>query len=213
MKLLITSMVFGMFSLAFAAEPVVTATFTYSPAMRGTCVDKSSVAENILSQHGIKISALPAAQKQILEEVVQHMATHAGDRFDAVTGVKVRYIKDLQKVYARQTQGPIDVGPRSLGNYAVFTHELGHVVGNRTNSAGQRYYDLYNRAVKNSCHFSKYSKVSHGYGKRNEEFAEVFAAYLLVPELLLSFGPECRQAYDFFRSTLFTGQTVSCSSH
>lgn len=199
--------------LASTSNTLIPATFRYQPAMSGYCVDKSihEPPAQTLSDFGMTQKDLPLSQQIILRNVLKHMVSLHGSELQSLKGTKVRYFSDLTKVYARQTLGPIDIGPRSLDNYAVFTHELGHVVGNSSEEgSGKRVYDLYNKAVSAPCHFSGYSKVSHGHGARNEEFAEVFAAYLLAPNLLLEAGPECRQAHDFMREKIFTAKDNRC---
>jgi|GEM_PF-3180122 len=87
-------------------------------------------------------------------------------------------------------------GSKNYGtNIAQLVHELGHYVGN--NGA----YQSYNKAMGNRrCQVSNYSMNR----KRNEQFAEVFAAFVASPDLIKN-NPStgCQLAWDFFTNKLF----------
>ncbi len=157
---------------------------------------------SILKKHKVTIFNLPKKEILLLSNVINNLDELTASNFAKIDGTRVRYVESLTNVYARQTQGPIDIGPHAIQNYSVYTHELGHVVGNH--SLGKsNYYALYNRAVKTPCHFTQYSSVSHGHGARNEEFAEVFAAFALAPELLHHVSAGCNDAFDFMKNEIF----------
>jgi hypothetical protein len=79
-------------------------------------------------------------------------------------------------------------------NVAQLVHELGHFIGNRG------VYGAYRAATKGSyCVVSSYSD-----DKPNEQFAEAFAAFVTVPDLMKSIdSPGCKRAYAFFKNELF----------
>lgn len=86
-------------------------------------------------------------------------------------------------------------GEKHFGtNVAQLIHELGHLVGN----AGG--YALYRKQVgATPCVVSGYSD-----DKPNEQFAEVFAAFVTKPELIADSNTSaCRKAFKFMRDTLF----------
>jgi hypothetical protein len=75
---------------------------------------------------------------------------------------------------------------------------LGHWVGSR-----EGLYDRYKESVK-PCQFSSYCKfVNVGQAPRNEEFAEVFSAFITHPEILYKGSPNCQRAYNFFATEVF----------
>jgi hypothetical protein len=78
------------------------------------------------------------------------------------------------------------------GNVSHVMHELGHHVG----MAGL--YGPYKKQV-GTCHHTGYCKMRwRGQAPRNEEFAEVFSAFVTHPELLKNSKMKgCRQAYEF----------------
>lgn len=88
---------------------------------------------------------------------------------------------------------------------ATIVHELGHLVANRGGL-----YPQYNASVRRACRVSGYcthSSAGRVHRSRNEEFAEVFAAYMVAPLRLES---ECPAAYKFMKERVFLGQAVAC---
>lgn len=100
--------------------------------------------------------------------------------------------------YSRQTGGGIHIarhGNREFGrNVAQLVHELGHLVGN------MGVYAEYRKAVNNRyCVVSGYSD-----DRANEQFAEVFAAFVTHPSLIRdNKSAACQAAYKFFKEKLF----------
>lgn len=85
-------------------------------------------------------------------------------------------------------------------NVAQLVHELGHFIGNRG------LYGEYRAATKGAyCVVSGYSD-----DKFNEQFAEVFAAFVTVPRLMKSISsPGCQRAYAFFRDRVFANGALA----
>lgn len=79
-------------------------------------------------------------------------------------------------------------------NVAQLVHELGHLIGNRG------MYGEYRAAMKGTmCVVSGYSD-----DKANEQFAEVFAAFVTVPGHMRSIeSVGCKRAYAFFSQNVF----------
>lgn len=98
---------------------------------------------------------------------------------------------------SRQWGTYVKIGRKSMpygANVAQLIHELGHLVGN------QGAYGMYRKAMNNTyCKVSSYSD-----DKANEQFAEVFAAFVTKPELLAdNKSKACQKAFAFFKNTLF----------
>ena len=203
-----TPIIFAFSLSAFSAELVVS-TFGYKPSKLGFNLSNKVVdleeAKCVIASHKIKIEKMPDSEILVLASMIQEFDTLKGSSFNLTNGSKVRYLDELTQYYAQQSNGPIEIGPKAAGNFAVYTHELGHVVGNRE-VAESSIYSLYNKAVPTACHPTRYSKVSHGHGARNEEFAEVFAAFVLAPELLDSVSESCNQASDFMKTIVFASK-------
>lgn len=91
-------------------------------------------------------------------------------------------------------------------NVAHLMHELGHRVGHTPFQRGENFYNAYTRLVGN-CHPTRYSRHN-----RNEQFAEVFAAYLTHPERLRNGNSSCQRAYMFFARDVFVqnGEWAGC---
>ena len=81
---------------------------------------------------------------------------------------------------------------RGLNNSGHIAHELAHCFGHKTKD-GKKLYDLYFKALPNRCKPTRYART----GNRNEEFAEVFALYLMNPDELHKYE-ECKPALQFF---------------
>lgn len=93
-------------------------------------------------------------------------------------------------------------------NVAHLLHELGHKIGNSQFVRGETFYEAYSR-LAGKCRPTAYSLTN-----RNEEFAEVFAAFLTHPELLSAGNSDCQRAYEFFAQDVFVanGRLASCES-
>ena len=194
-------------SVAAFSRDAVISTFNYKKSKFGERIfkkiDNLDEAMSILNEHKIKIVNLPTSELYLLSSIIQNFDELASIQFNLINKTKVRYLPDFTRYYAQQSEGPIDIGPKASQNYAVYTHELGHVVGNY--EVGMRnIYDFYNEAVKTPCWPTGYSKVTHGHGARNEEFAEVFAAFVLAPDLLVDVSESCDQAAVFMKNKVFS---------
>lgn len=87
----------------------------------------------------------------------------------------------------------------------TIVHEYGHVVANKGG-----FYPKYNAAVKEKCKISGYcsgSMAGRKHKNRNEEFAEVFAAYVVAPEELKE---KCPSSYEYLAKHLFAGSDSIC---
>ena len=197
-------------SLSASCSELVVSTFGYKPSKTGVYLNNKIVdleeAKCVLSTHKIKIEKMPDNEILVLSSIIQDFDfISANNSFGYTDGSKVRYLTELTDYYAQQSNGPIEIGPKAAGNFAVYTHELGHIVGNREID-NHSIYGLYNKAVPVACHPTRYSKVSHGHGARNEEFAEVFAAFVLAPKLLENVSESCNKAADFMKTFIFSNK-------
>ncbi|MES2965478.1 MAG: hypothetical protein V4760_16465 [Bdellovibrionota bacterium] len=89
---------------------------------------------------------------------------------------------------------------RNGENVAQLVHELGHFIGNRG------VYGDYRAATQGAyCMVSSYSD-----DKANEQFAEAFAAFVTVPDLMKAIdSPGCRRAYAYFKTRLFANGALA----
>lgn len=133
-----------------------------------------------------------------------------GKPFPGIAGVNFIYTSS-DSVW-NQSSGPIkvnrnwstDTGMHSR-NVGMLMHELGHYVGNNKNPENPAAYAKYFRAVPTPCHFSWYAQQS-----RNEEFADVFASFIVNPKNLLKMGsPGCKKAYEFFKTKVFPKEPLA----
>lgn len=82
-----------------------------------------------------------------------------------------------------------------VDNHGLIAHELGHyVAGNNNERVMKRYL---NHMGHKKCDLTTYSKKN-----RSEEFAEVIAAYITLPQKFSDPSPDCLHALEFMK-TLF----------
>ncbi len=98
-------------------------------------------------------------------------------------------------------------GTKIDGTEGILVHEIGHYVANRGN-----WYPKYEQAVRKRCQVSRYcthTAANHAIQNRKEEFAEVFAAFLMATDRLKR---DCPDAYQFFKKEMFNNSSYSCDS-
>lgn len=161
-------------------------------AASGRClapVSSAKEAREILSRNKVTIGA-SATEKQMIAVAVgiQQIELLAGTACSHVRNAKFNFNTGRRRSNQGISAPGINMGNNHTpGNVVHLMHELGHLVGNKG------MYGPYKSAVR-PCHFTGYSAR----GGRNEEFAEVFAAFIAHPEMLKnSRQKNCRDAYAF----------------
>lgn len=202
------------------------ATFRNATAISGRCVENlAQPAEAVLSAKGIRVKngtfmgskqvastggSNPNLQENVARIVQRIDSLTGGVGLPAVNGMTVWNIPNLD-ILARQTGQGLTMRSDSINNVANIAHELGHKVGNSTSSkAPYSWYGLYKANVP-PCQFTHYCKAA-GTHPRQEEFAEVFAAYLTHPQMLLSGGANCQAAFAFLRENMFKAKDTQCAN-
>lgn len=173
------------------------------------------VARQILKRNSITTTANASEGELVALAIGVHRIEELhGKPFEGTKGAHYIYTQ-ASRVW-NQHAGPIHVNrnwSKHTGmhseNIGMLMHELGHYVGNNKNPLNTASYAKYFRAVPQPCYFSWYAKQS-----RNEEFADVFATFIMNPNNLLKFGSaSCKRAYDFFRKEVFSkGKMTTCSA-
>lgn len=117
---------------------------------------------------------------------------------------KYPFIFKNKGTHSQQTPAGIVISRRGAlkfgSNVAQLIHELGHLVGNQGG-----YADYYHHVGKAPCVVSGYSD-----DRFNEQFAEVFAAFVTRPNLIKR-NPSvaCKKAWNYFSHVLFsTGENA-----
>lgn len=98
-------------------------------------------------------------------------------------------------------------GSRVPMSEGILVHEIGHYVANRGG-----WYPRYERAVTRRCQVSRYcthTQAGRAINHRREEFAEVFAAFLLSTDRLKA---ECPESYQFMKTQMFNNSNHHCDS-
>lgn len=178
-------------------------------AASGACLNKVSSekeAKLILARNKVKIAPTANAdQLKTLATAVYQIERLSGGVNPYVAGVHLRFpkVKGYSKYHVSTPY--IDMGANfNDKNVAHITHEMGHYAGH----AGL--YPLYYKRVP-PCKFTNYTlSYYHPSAKRNEEFAEVWAAFITRPEFLKNSKiPGCQRAYDFFLEIFPRGKELA----
>lgn len=183
----------------------------------------------------IDLKGAKRSEKRFVRDIVSSIRDLAGEQQSKVLigKMKIKFENYLRMRsdgnclpgnFGLTTRGTIDLArrchPKSAQKNLKFDgdhlrgsliHEIGHVVGNRRYQ-GKSFYDHYSNNVKRVCKVSTYTTQSMAGNKhpnRNEEFAEVWAAYIYATDRLKR---KCRKAYNFMRETVFSNASHSCKS-
>ncbi len=194
-------------------------------AARGTCLPPlTEQPEQVLARNSISINSIDnrpihAAVTTSLARVVRTVEKIGLGTFKAHTDSKFIfetkwgyswYVPGTKEVHISPgTQNLTSVMDKRFGgtnNVALLAHELAHYISLRDTSKIQNKYTAF---ASKPCHLTLYSRTN-----RIEEFAEVFAAFVTNPELLLNRGPACVRAASFM-ADLFGEKakySVSCEA-
>lgn len=184
------------------------------------CLKQTKETKEMLSSLNISTSGATNEEKILLGNVantIEELTNQAGAQ-RILGGLKVIY-KD---VLGNRTDGgclpahqlipgQIHMGRQCSNGFkipyteGILIHEMGHFVANKNGL-----YSQYNKNVRRNCKLTTYmhkSRAGKKHKNRNEEFAEVFAAYLLYGKKLKR---KCKQSYEFMRDHVFIGSESAC---
>ncbi len=185
-----------------------------------SCLDPKPEARGIVRFMG----QTNLAEKNAAEKVVNNLRFILGRNADLLKDVGFSFVQTLPLrrdggclpghqyadggrtlTFARRCPANSRQGAMQLPtDKATITHELGHLVANRGG-----FYPKYNRAVPGACRISGYcthSSAGNAHRNRNEEFAEVFAAFVVAPARLKA---ACPSAYRFMKTQVYLGDTAN----
>lgn len=193
-------------ALAGKAKKAVSGFYTvyrYDVAASGSCVpDHGSNPSDVLRRNGIKYLGNPSsAEVAALAKGVAQVESLLGDPLPVPWRQNYNFITAT----GSWNQGPTTINvrrPRGSPkgtNVGRMMHELGHRVGN--SGVYQKYANYTGRT---RCAITGYAA-----SKFNEEFAEVFEAYVVYPDLL---EKKCPKAFDFMSTQLFPNTNHKISS-
>lgn len=151
-------------------------------------------AKRILVRNGIQVGKETNDRQLVsLAMGIQQIELLYGGPSPYVRGATFRFLKNSS--YSAQRPGAIYMGANHQdGNVNHLMHELGHFAGNNGLYAG------YKKLGK--CNLSQYSHKDWAPATaRNEEFAEVFSAFIGAPQRLRDSTDEnCREAFRYLSS-------------
>lgn len=217
MRMVKNPLLFFVISLGFAVLSAESAQgargayalYQFNGSFDSKCVPRVSNPDAVLSQNGISTrGGATAAERQALANGIAKIQQLRGGQplpgswrtpynFITTSNARGRYTWN-QGAAAINVRRP--AGSNNGQNETRLIHELGHKIGNAGN------YGDYNRAVGRRCGISPYC-TAHA-NKRNEEFAEAFAAFVTRPSHLRTVCPE---AYAYFSQKLFPGSDAVAS--
>ena len=213
MKNLILLLAVVISQAAFAQnKTLLKGTWSYPNAASGECLpDLTQETMLVMEAHGLTTKNIPFSKVQKIADALVLMDNLYGARVDFFQGIQIRLDKRFNHLGKQESDTKIVVGLKGSEFVNIYIHELSHKVGNSEKN-GSKIYSQYNEFVTKRCLLTQYSKASHGNGVRNEEFAEAFTGYLLMPKELLSGGAGCKMAHDFFAQRLFPAQRHVCKA-
>lgn len=216
LKLLLVMLFFSLFFLYdAAAKPHMIA-----EVGKISCLDKTKQANALLKSLGVKVSTTKRSEKKLVANVGETLSklTNEAQARRLMKGLSVYFKKTLGNssfggcLPAHQLiPSQIHMGRTCPNGYkiphveGIFVHELGHFVANKLGL-----YPRYKREVTKRCKLSKYMYQNSAGRKHktiNEEFAEVFAAYLIYGKKLKR---KCPKSYDFMKKHLYLGSDSEC---
>lgn len=177
-------------------------------ASSGVCTPTvdSGTASGILRRFDIELENGTTAQRVALARGLRQIEKMAGGRYRPSEGAIFRILKARGCAQQTGTVILLRQGCGSLQSVAYYMHELGHYVGNYDRG---ELYGQYKRTIRSRCRVTRYAMKDWTKARaRNEEFAEVFAAFLTHPNLL---NKSCPSAFAFFRDKVFReGEKAGC---
>lgn len=211
LKLLSLFLLVGLYSNLSLAEPLIGILKREPIAAKGLCTPKISQNQAVDTLKIFNIKTRNAHDSEILAigRGLSQIQKLAGGVFEPARNARYIFSNGGGNI-SRQTQNGIEMSrgaqPR-ISSVAYFIHELGHYVGNAN---GAELYRAYKSKIQSRCLFSRYAGRDWTPARaRNEEFAEVFAAFVTNPEILLRSGQACAKAFDFFKNEVFEHGTLA----
>lgn len=193
------------------AAPSIRLVKTEPKAASGACTPKSNanLAHEVMKRFDLDIVNGKDSNKLALSRGLLEIEKLAGGRFRAAEGATFKILPESGCAQQLGKTIVLRQGCGSLDSVAYYIHELGHYIGN--NDRG-KLYASYKASVTSRCAVSRYAMTDWTKARaRNEEFAEVIAAFVTNPDLLLKSGPSCVKAFNFFRDEVFDkGELASC---
>lgn len=210
-------------------EPVAVGALKHDPMAGKGCMQRLSLEDShlVISKYGFSTSQARPAEVQTLGTALSWLERVNNGRppATALGGYTYHFYSGAAGKHSEQQLNKINInrdGSWNFGeNQAQLLHELGHRMGN--NGLYEDYWSAMGGAKKaNYCNVSGYAKITAKQGKTirsNENFAEVFAAYLTRPDMILHNDqtPEaCQRAYRVLSGKLFPGSgglAQTCALH
>jgi hypothetical protein len=187
-------------------------TWSYPKAASGECLqDLTQETTRVMEAHGIRTKNIPFGKVQKIADAMVLMDNLYGARVPFFEGVQIKLDEKFNHLGKQVSDTQIIVGSIGSQFVNIYIHELSHKLGNSEKN-GSKIYSQYNKFVTQRCLLTRYSKASHGNGVRNEEFAEAFTGYLLMPEELLKGSLGCKLAHEYFAKRLFPAQKHTCKA-
>lgn len=187
-------------------------TWSYPKAASGECLqDLTQETTLVMEAHGVRTKNIPFGKVQKIADALVLMDHLYGAPVPFFQGVQIELDVKFNHLGKQVSDTQIIVGSKGSQFVNIYIHEMSHKLGNSEKN-GSKIYSQYNEYVNKRCHLTRYSKANHGNGARNEEFAEAFTGYLLMPEELLKGGAGCKLAHEYFANRLFSAQKHACNA-
>lgn len=185
-------------------------------ARSGACTPRLSAAEAeaVLRRNNVRSPTASPAETMALARGIRQLELLSGGR-PSPYATGVTFVFNTEKNYSQQYANRIVMSRNNsagTANVGYLMHELGHQAGNRGLYAAYKKAVPSRKGTAGRCMVTSYCGKDYAvHRERNEEFAEVWAAYITNPAMLKAKGGPCLAAYNFFQSKVFpNGQATPC---
>lgn len=184
------------------------------------CIEKASRYKAITENAGVVLDGANKAEKKMVGNLINTIEnlTNQAQAEKLLHGLTIRFKNVLGShssggcLPAHQlVRNEIHIGRKCADGMeipfrdGILIHEIGHFVANK-----HGLYPQHAKKVRKKCKLTQYmssTRTGKKHRNRNEEFAEVFAAYLILGKDLKR---KCKGSYEFLKEELFLGSHSNC---
>jgi len=184
------------------------------------CIEKASRHKALTEDAGVTLDGANRSERKMVGNLIKTIEnlTNQAQAEKLLRGLTIRF-KNVLGAHSsggclpahQLVRNEIHIGRKCANGMeiphrdGILIHEIGHFVANK-----HGLYPQHSKEVRKKCKLTHYmSRTSGGkkHKNRNEEFAEVFAAYFVYGKKLKR---RCKDSYEFLKEELFLGSHSNC---